>query len=110
MVIEAKSVDSRPTSLNILKKHYLKVRLLKDYLKERVSSRRYAKVERVAVENEGMRKLIETAYVCANPTFHILDDDGDISERSILTIGDHATQTEVIVFGNRTESRLYIGC
>jgi len=108
--MEANNVDSRPTVLNILKKHYLRVRLLKDYLKERVSSGRYAKLQRVATENEAMRKLIETAYVCVNPKFHLLDDDEDISERSILSIGDHATQTEVIAFERGTESRLSIAC
>ena len=93
--MQTSNVDSRPTALNILKKHYIKVRILNDYLKESVSSGRYAKLQRVASENDAMRKLIETIYVCVNPKFHIMDDDADVSERSILSIGDHATQTEV---------------
>ena len=93
-------VDSRPSTLNILRKFYTRVTRLDEYIKDKVSENRYAKVLRVAREHDGMRKLIETAYVCVNPKIHIIQDDDDcdgLNDLLELSIGDHATQSEVLL-------------
>jgi len=105
-------MDSKPSSLNILRKFYLRVTRLDEYIKGKVSDTRYARLVSVAQEHDAMKKLIQTAYVCFNPKLQIMDDDdNDFVDRSVLSIGDHATQTEVnrltltIVY-----ARSYIAC
>lgn len=89
-------MDSRPSSLNILRKFYLRVTRLDDYIKGQVSDSRYARLLSLAQEHDGMKKLIQTAYVCLNPKLQIMDDeDDDFCDRSVLSNGDHVTQTEV---------------
>jgi hypothetical protein len=86
---------SRPSSFNILKKFYLSVTSLDQYLKTTVSENRYARIVSAAREHETMKKLIETAYVCVNPDLHIVEDDDGHRDISILSTGDSATQSEV---------------
>jgi hypothetical protein len=93
--METLKADSKPSSLNILRRHYIKVVRLGQYVKDKVSDNRYTKVTRVARENNGMKKLIETAYVCYDPNFHIGDDDDQLDDPSVLSLGEHATQAEV---------------
>ena len=93
--MENVAVDSRPSSLNILKKHYIKVIRLDEYIKETVSAARYAKVLGGAREHEGMRKLVETAYVCMNPKLYMVEDDDEFNDPSILSLSGHVTQAEV---------------
>lgn len=91
-------VESRPSTLNILRKFYTKVTRLDEHIKDTVSENRCAKVLRVAKEHEAMKKLIETAYVCVNPKINIIQDDDDgLDDPSVLSIGDHATQSEVLL-------------
>jgi hypothetical protein len=93
-------VESRPSTLNILRKFYTRVTRLDQYIRDKVSENRYAKVLRVANEHNGMSKLIETAYVCVNPKIHLIQDDDDddgLNDPSVLSIGDHATQSEVFL-------------
>lgn len=93
------TVDSRPSTLNILRRFYTRVNRLDEYIKSKVSEKRYAKVLLVATDHDGMRKLIESAYVCQNPKISIIhDDDNDedgLDHSSVLSIGDHVTQSEV---------------
>ena len=88
-------MDSRPSSLNILRKFYIRVTRLDEYVKGQVSENRYARLLSTAQEHDAMKKLIQTAYVCLNPKLQILDDDDGLGGPSVLSIGDHATQNEV---------------
>jgi hypothetical protein len=88
-------MDSRPSSLNILRKFFLRVTRLDEYIKAQVSENRYARLLSMAEEHEGMKKLIQTAYVCFNPKLQIMEEDDGLDDPSVLSIGDHATQTEV---------------
>jgi len=87
-------MDSRPSSLNILKKFFIRVTRLDEYIRGQVSENRYARLLSVAQEHEGMKNLIQTAYVCLNPKLQIMDDDDGLDDLSVLSIGEHATQTE----------------
>jgi hypothetical protein len=89
------AIETKPSSLNILKNFYVRVLPLEEYIKENVSENRFAKVRHASHEHEAMCKLIETAYVCINPQFHMIDDGDGLDGPSILSIGEHATQTEV---------------
>jgi hypothetical protein len=85
---------SRPSTLGILRKYYTSVLHLVDYIKENHSQNRFAKVLCVAEEHEGMKKLIETAYVCTTASLFEDDDDG-LDDQSILATGENASQIEV---------------
>lgn len=89
------TVDTKPSSLNILKKFYVKVVQLEHYIKENVSENRFAKIRSTSQEHEAMRKLIETTYVCINPQFYMIDEGDSLDGPSLLSIGEHASQTEV---------------
>jgi hypothetical protein len=86
---------SRPSTLGILRKYYASVLQLSDYIKENVSEGRFAKVLRVAGDHEGMKKLIDTAYVCHNPNAVSDDDDNGLDDPSILSTGENISQAEV---------------
>lgn len=95
-------VESRPSTLNILRKFYTRVNRLDDYIRCKVSENRYAKVIGEAKDHDGMRMLIDTAYVCQNPKIRIIQNDNDSDDdydgldySSVLSIGDHVTQSEV---------------
>ena len=86
---------SRPSSLGILRKYYFNVVQLNEHIKKNVSENRFAKVLRVAGENEGMKRLIETAYVCVNPKLFADDDDDGLDDPSIVSTGESMSQSEV---------------
>jgi hypothetical protein len=69
-----------------------------EYFKETVSNNRFSKIQRVAQEHTGMKQLIETAYVCENPTFRMFEEVDELQDVSTLSVGDNATQTEVYLF------------
>jgi len=104
-------MESRPSSLNILRKFFIRVTRLDEYIKGQVSENRYARLLSRAQEHEGMKKLIQTAYVCLNPKLQIMDDDDGLDDPSVLSIGDHATQTEVNPpWSSFVYARLFIAC
>lgn len=88
-------VDSRPSSLNILKTFYQNVTRLDEYLKQNVSESRFTRITAAAQENDGLKNLLHTALVCVNPNYLMDEDDEVDREISILSVGDHATQSEV---------------
>jgi hypothetical protein len=91
-------VDSRPSSLNILKVFYRNITRLDEYLKQNVSESRFGRITAASQENEGLKTLLHTALVCVNPNYLMDGDDEMDREISILSIGDHATQSEVRCF------------
>jgi hypothetical protein len=89
--------SSKPSTSNILKRFYTKVISLEEHLQQTVSTTRFHRISDASRMNETIRKLIGTTLVCTTPkpSFHLEDDD-DIGEHtSHLSIGDHATQSEV---------------
>jgi len=86
-------MDSKPSSLNILKKYYVKVLKMEEYIRESFSNNRYAKVLNTSRGHDGMTKLLQTAYVCFNPRLDIEDEDG-LDYTSILSPGKNTTQAE----------------
>lgn len=88
-------VDSRPSSLNILKTFYQNVARLDDYLKRNVSESRLGRITFASQENEGLKNLLHTTLVCVNPNYLVDEDDEMDREISVLSVGDHTTQSEV---------------
>jgi hypothetical protein len=98
-MMETLGVESNPSSLNILKRFYTRVIRLDEYLLRNVSESRFEIITTAAQKNEEMKTLLQTALVCINPRFHVTDeDDPFIDEISILSVGEHATQSEVNFF------------
>ena len=91
-------VGTQPSSLNILRRYYVKVLRMDEYLEENVSDNRFSRIQRVAQEHAGMKQLIETAYVCENPTFRFFEEEDELQDVSTLSVGQNATQTEVRSF------------
>jgi hypothetical protein len=87
--------ETQPSSLNILRKYYVKVLRMDEFIKGNVSEKRFSRVQRVAQEHQGFRHLIETAQVCENPKPRFFEEDDGLDDLSILSVGEHATQTEV---------------
>jgi hypothetical protein len=92
--MEDLKVETKPTSFNILKRHYIKVVKLHDYIKQTVSERRNTRIEKAATDNESLKTLLSATYVCMNPQHHLEDDD-DMNEISILSNGEYSTQADV---------------
>jgi hypothetical protein len=92
---ETLGIDSKPSSLNILKKFYRRVTRLDEYLRENVSDSRFARITAASQQNAELMKLLNTSLVCFNPKF-LDDDDNEMdNEISILSVGEHVTQSEV---------------
>src|SRR5579871_1396509 len=89
------AMDCRPSTFNILKRHYIKVLKLNEYIKEKVSEARYAKLLNASRENNELKQLLEATYVCVNPKLHLDEEDDGLDYPSILSTGDNATQPEV---------------
>jgi hypothetical protein len=87
----------KPSTTNTLKKFYTKVISLEEHLQQTVSTTRFHRVSDASRKNETIRKLIATTLVCTTPkpSFHLEDDDDVCEHTSHLSIGDHATQSEV---------------
>jgi hypothetical protein len=97
--METLGINSKPSSLNILRRFYTRVIPLHDYLQRNVSKNRFERITTAAKVNEGMNTLVQTALVCVNPRIHITDEeDVFMNEISILSVGEHATQSEVNLF------------
>jgi hypothetical protein len=91
--------SSKPSTSKILKRFYTKVISLEEHLQQTVSTTRFHRMSDASRKIEEIRKLIATTLVCSTPkpSFH-LEDDNDVGEHtSHLSIGDHATQSEVSV-------------
>jgi len=94
--METLGIELKPSSLNILKRFYTRVIPLDEYLRRNVSESRFERITSAANENNGMKTLLQTALVCVNPRIHITDEeDPFMDEISILSVGEHATQSEV---------------
>jgi hypothetical protein len=86
-------VDARPSSFNILRKHYLKVQRLSEYIDETVSTARIQRVNQAAKSSDSLRKLLNTTYVCPNPqNYYDEEDENDVSN---LSVGEYANQADV---------------
>ena len=92
--MDGTTMDCRPSTVAILRKYYVKVLRMGEYIKEQVSEARYAKLLRASREDDGLRKLIENSYVCVNPKLHLVEDDDGLDYPSILSTGENATQAE----------------
>ena len=104
--METLGIESKPSSLNILKRFYTRVIPLEEYLRRNVSENRFEKITSAAKENKRMKTLIQTTLVCVNPRIHITDEtDPFMDEISILTVGEHATQSEVNIFAFNGDRR-----
>jgi hypothetical protein len=89
-------IGTKPSAFNILSKFYGKVVHLNEHIEGIVSKNRYSRIVEAAKENEEMKKLIETAYVCSSPGATIVTDDSIPDEPSTLsTTGGTANQSEV---------------
>lgn len=99
-------IDLKPSSLNILRRFYTRVIPLGEYLRGNVSSSRFERITAAATENQGMKTLLQTTIVCVNPRIHITDEeDVFMDEISILSVGEHATQSEVNLYAFNVDGR-----
>src|SRR5947207_12334030 len=88
------TMDTRPSTYNILTKYFAKVIIMREYIQDTVSTNRYARIAQVARANDSLRTLLDSTYICYNPTLSIVDDDG-LDYTSILPTGEQYTQAEV---------------
>jgi len=87
-------MDTRPCTFQILAKYYVKVLSMNDYIKGTVSSGRFERISQTARENEALQTLLNTTYVCFNPTLAMTDEDG-LDYPSNARISEDCTQSEV---------------
>ena len=88
-------LDSRPSTINILKRFYTKAITLEEHLQQTVSTTRFNRIANATRKSESIRKLITSTLVCSNK-MSLDDEDDDVGEHtSLLSNGDHDTQSEV---------------
>lgn len=107
VLMETLGIDLKPSSLNILRRFYTRVIPLGEYLRGNVSENRFERITTAATENQSIKTLLQTALVCVNPRIHITDEeDAFMNEISILSVGEHATQSEVNLYSFNVDGRL----
>ena len=84
----------------------MKVLRMDEYIKDKVSEARHAKLLRASRENDDLKRLVEGTYVCVNPKLHLVEEDDGLDYPSILSSGDGATQSEVY----KWITRLMVDC
>jgi len=88
-------LDSRPSTINILKRFYTKPITLEEHLQQTVSTTRFNRIANAIRKTETIRKLVTTTLVCSNKISFDEEDDDVGEHTSLLLNGDHAAQSEV---------------